>query len=221
MLAAPVFTADTPPATATVGTAYSYAFTASGNPAPSFHLGSGTLPAGLSLNTTSGVLSGTPTTAGPSTLTITAANGVTPDAATPAQTITVSTSAPPPPPSGPADLQVSIAGPLFAGPNQPIVFTVTVTNHSSTAAGSAHTTVLTSAGYPVVDNGGATVVGSLFGPTLDFASPGFAVGQTISYTITLKTPPGFSAALIAAVALSTTPDPNLFNNIALAPTLSF
>jgi hypothetical protein len=30
---------------------------------------------------------------------------------------------------------------------------------------------------------------------------------------------GFSAALIAAVALSTAPDPNLFNNI--APTLSF
>jgi hypothetical protein len=87
--AAPVFTAATPPATATVGAAYTYTFAATGNPTPTFRVSSGALPAGLGLNTTSGVLSGTPTTAGPATFTVTATNGVSPDAVTPSITITV------------------------------------------------------------------------------------------------------------------------------------
>ena len=88
--AAPVFTAASPPATATAGTPYTYTFAASGTPAPTFRLSSGTLPAGLALNTTTGVLSGTPTTAGTSTFAVTAANGVSPDAVTGPLTITVS-----------------------------------------------------------------------------------------------------------------------------------
>ena len=87
--AAPVFTASSPPATATVGAAYTYTFAATGNPVPTFRVNSGALPAGLSLNTTSGVLSGTPTAAGPATFTVAAANGVSPDAVTPSITITV------------------------------------------------------------------------------------------------------------------------------------
>ncbi|MGH9121248.1 MAG: putative Ig domain-containing protein, partial [Acidimicrobiales bacterium] len=94
-LTAPSFTADSPPSTATVGTFYSYTFTASGNPAPTFSLASGTLPTGLTLNPTSGVLSGTPTVTGPFNFTVTAANGQTPNATTPSLTITVS-----PAPSG-------------------------------------------------------------------------------------------------------------------------
>lgn len=50
---------------ATVGVAYSQTFTGSGSTgAYSFSLSSGTLPTGLSLNTTSGALTGTPTAAG-------------------------------------------------------------------------------------------------------------------------------------------------------------
>jgi sugar lactone lactonase YvrE len=59
----PVFTADTPPAT-TSGVAYSYTFTATGNPPPTFAVSSGSLPAGLALNATSGLLAGTPTGSG-------------------------------------------------------------------------------------------------------------------------------------------------------------
>lgn len=70
---APVFTAVSPPGP-TVGVAYSYTFAASGSPAPSFTVFSGTLPSGLTLNTTSGVLSGNPTTAGTSTFTVRASN---------------------------------------------------------------------------------------------------------------------------------------------------
>ncbi|WP_423918927.1 putative Ig domain-containing protein [Frigoribacterium sp. 2-23] len=72
---APAFTASSPAATATVGSAYSYTFAASGVPAPSFALVPGdALPAGLTLDATSGVLSGTPTTAETSTFRVVASN---------------------------------------------------------------------------------------------------------------------------------------------------
>lgn len=85
----PVFTADTPPSTATVGTPYSYTFAATGTPAPSFTVSSGSLPPGLSLDATTGVLSGTPTASGMFTFQVTAANGISPAAVTPDITITV------------------------------------------------------------------------------------------------------------------------------------
>ncbi|MDF9750497.1 hypothetical protein M2428_001948 [Arthrobacter sp. ES3-54] len=110
--AAPVFTASSPPATATVGTAYTYTFAATGSPAPTFRVASGALPAGLGLNSTSGVLSGTPTTAGPATFTVAAANGVSPDAVTPSRTITVN---PAPAPDGTQAAVVFGWGPVVTG----------------------------------------------------------------------------------------------------------
>ncbi len=67
---APVISSATT-ATATVGTAFSYQITASNSPTSYAATG---LPAGLSINTTSGVISGTPTAAGTSTVTLTATN---------------------------------------------------------------------------------------------------------------------------------------------------
>jgi hypothetical protein len=56
---------------ATVGTGYSATMTVTGGTAPfTFSLTSGALPAGLTLNTTTGVISGTPTTAGTTTFTV-------------------------------------------------------------------------------------------------------------------------------------------------------
>jgi hypothetical protein len=54
---APAFTAETPPLQAIAGGTYAYTFAASGNPAPSFSLPSGT-PSFLSINATSGALTG-------------------------------------------------------------------------------------------------------------------------------------------------------------------
>ena len=86
---APVFTAATPPATGTIGTAYSYTFAAAGSPVPTFAVASGALPAGLSLGATTGVLSGTPTTAGAATFTIRASNGIGTPAVTGPITVTI------------------------------------------------------------------------------------------------------------------------------------
>lgn len=71
----PAFVADSPPADAVMNKAFSYTFVASGVPTPTFS-SSGSLPPGLVLSATSGVLSGTPTTLGTFTFTVTAANKV-------------------------------------------------------------------------------------------------------------------------------------------------
>ena len=91
---APAFTADTPPASATVGAAYpGYTFTATGAPAPTFTVASGALPAGLTLDATTGDVTGAPTQAGAATFTVRADNGVDPAADSPAITITVAKAA--------------------------------------------------------------------------------------------------------------------------------
>jgi hypothetical protein len=75
----PVVTVSPPSlANGTVGTAYSQTLSASGGVAAyTYAVTSGSLPTGLSLNTSTGVVSGTPTVAGSSTVTVTAtdANG--------------------------------------------------------------------------------------------------------------------------------------------------
>jgi hypothetical protein len=64
----PISITGTPPATAGVGTAYTFDFGATGGTAPyTFSLQSGTLPAGLgAVNSSTGVSTGTPTTGGTS-----------------------------------------------------------------------------------------------------------------------------------------------------------
>lgn len=69
---APVFSAQSAPA-GTVGTPYSYQFVANG--APAYSLGSGSFPAGLTLDPMTGILSGTPTIATGYTFTVNATNG--------------------------------------------------------------------------------------------------------------------------------------------------
>jgi len=69
-VAAPVITSATT-ASGTVGTAFSYQITASNTPTS---YGATGLPTGLSVNTTSGLISGTPTTAATSTVTLSATN---------------------------------------------------------------------------------------------------------------------------------------------------
>ena len=65
----------TPPASATVGTAYTFGYTLKGRPAPTVTIESGALPDGLTLNN-DGTIAGTPTTAGTFTFTVKAANAL-------------------------------------------------------------------------------------------------------------------------------------------------
>lgn len=143
---APAFTADSPPAGATVGSFYSYTFTASGKPAPTFSVASGTLPPGLSLNATSGVLSGTPTTTGSFSFTVQASNGVSPPAVSPTLTITVSAATP--------------VAPAITSPSSATATATTAMSFTVTTTGSPTPTIAESgalpAGVTFTDNGDGT-----------------------------------------------------------------
>jgi uncharacterized delta-60 repeat protein len=83
----PAITSGAPPQGIT-RLSYTHTFTATGTPSPTFAVTSGTLPQGLFLQS-SGVLSGTPSTAGTfSDITVTASNGIAP-AATQTFSITI------------------------------------------------------------------------------------------------------------------------------------
>jgi hypothetical protein len=73
---APTWTSNSPTTALLTGSNVSYTFAASGYPAPTYSVTSGTLPAGLTLDSSSGLLSGTPTTVGSSTVTFQASNGI-------------------------------------------------------------------------------------------------------------------------------------------------
>ena len=76
---APIFTsADND--TFSLNSPDSFTVTASGYPAPSISLTSGTPPSGVTYESSTGILSGTPTEAGTFALTFTASNGVSPNA---------------------------------------------------------------------------------------------------------------------------------------------
>jgi uncharacterized repeat protein (TIGR02543 family) len=76
---APLFTSAAPPVIGIVGTAYHHTCTASGSAPITFTVSAGALPGGLLLSL-EGEISGTPDTAGTFTGTITATNGILPNA---------------------------------------------------------------------------------------------------------------------------------------------
>ncbi len=83
------WTQDTPSTNATVGSKYAYSFSATGDPAPTFSIGSGgVLPPGIDLDST-GILAGTPTQAGDFTFTVVASNGVSSSITSPVITLHV------------------------------------------------------------------------------------------------------------------------------------
>jgi MBG domain (YGX type)/Putative Ig domain/Abnormal spindle-like microcephaly-assoc'd, ASPM-SPD-2-Hydin len=151
---APAFTSGAPPTSGTYASAYSFTFSASGLPPPSFSVTAGSLPPGLSLNSTTGVLTGTLTAAGTYPFTVTAANGVAP-AATRQVTVTVarvpltitadnktiSTGQTPPPLT--ASYSGFLAGDTPASLDTPVKLSTTATSNSSAGT------------YPIIASGAA------------------------------------------------------------------
>ena len=78
--AAPLFTSGAPPSPIPVGSLYSHTFKTTNFPESTFSITSGSLPPGLALDSPSGLLTGTPDTVGTYNFTVTASNGIDPDA---------------------------------------------------------------------------------------------------------------------------------------------
>ncbi len=155
----------------TSGSAGSFTVTATGYPAPTFGE-TGTLPTGITLNATTGVLSGTPTQSGSFPITLSASNGVG-TAATQSFTLTVSSSCT----AGPVITSSDTATATVGTP-----FTFTVQSCSATAP------VFKEAGLPkglkLTDNhnGTATITGTAL--SKDAAS----ATATITATVKEETP---------------------------------
>jgi hypothetical protein len=177
-------------ATFVVGTAGTFTLTATGQPAPTFTLTSGTLPSGVMLNATTGVLSGMPAagTSGTYPVTFTASNGVTPNA-TQAFTLTVNQ----------APAITSAASTAFAL-NQAGTFTVTTTGLPTNASMSISETGALPAGVTFTNNGNGTAAlagtptASGVFPITITASNGVTPNATQAFTLTVNTGPTITSA---------------------------
>jgi RHS repeat-associated protein len=202
----PAFT-DGPPPNGTVNASYSFTVTASGTPAPTFSVLPSTLPTGLSLNGTSGLIAGTPSAQGTFAGMLTASNGV-PPAATQAFAITI------------AGLSQTITfGPLSSKPLGSAPFAVSATASSGLPVSflSQTTAVCTVAGSQVtlVATGTCTIRAvqagnATYGPAPNVDQSFQVTTPDQPPTVTLKTPANNSTyvapAIVPLYAAASDPD---------------
>jgi uncharacterized repeat protein (TIGR01451 family) len=202
---APAFVLASPPTTATEGQPYSYTFTASGSPAPSYALAAGA-PSWLSVNASTGTVSGTPP-AGTTTFSyqVTATN---PAGAVTAGPFTVNVTAA----STKADIAASLSCPATLTVGGTGNCAVTVTNNGPATALSVTAAVALPASLTEVS---CTSSCARHRNVFTWQQPTLTAGTTVSYTITVRaTKTG--KALVLAAAVSSSPDPVPYNNVALA-----
>ena len=201
---APAFVIDSPPLTATAGHPYDYTFTASGTPAPTYALASGA-PSWLSINATTGEVTGTPPSGTTSfSYSVTATNVVATATAGPF-TVTVTK------PSPNADLSATLICPASITISGTGTCTLTVAN-----AGPATTTkvIAVVALPPALSetscSSGCTRHANIYSWTLG----SLASGASDKLAITVKASRTGTATVLAAVA-SQSPDPDPLNNISI------
>ena len=119
-----------------------------------------------------------------------------------------------PVPAGQADLSVGVTAPPFSGAGKSIPVTVTVTNNGPGISAAATATVVTP-GYLI---SGASAGGTVkTDGTTTFPVPVLTSGQSVTFSVTATPSSAFQVGLGVAYVFPAGQDPNLFNNIGLAP----
>jgi subtilase family serine protease len=181
-----------------VGVAYSQTLGATGRVAPyTWSVSAGSLPAGLALGASTGVISGTPTAAGSSTFTVQVADSEgTPVTATASFSLTVA----PAPAKAPSTTVVASSA-ASAGPGVNISFTATVTGSGGLPAGTVtFYNGTASLGTATLSNGVGSVGTSFaaagtYNITAVYGGDASFLGSTSqAFTETIVTP-GFTSAL--------------------------
>lgn len=159
---APAITSGAP-ASGNVGTAYSHQFTASGTGPIQWSVATGTLPAGLVLNSSSGVLSGTPTATGTFGFTLQASNGLAPNAT---QNVSIAVAA--------------AAGPVFS----PSASTLTFASQTVATTSVAQTLTITNTGSAIMSITGPSVAGpfAISGNTCTGLAPAGTCTMSVTFT---------------------------------------
>jgi Domain of unknown function DUF11/Putative Ig domain len=207
---APQFTTASPPLTATQGVQYSYAFGATGVPAPTFALAAGA-PSWLSVGAASGVVSGTPPSGTTSfTYTVVASNGVMPNATAGPFVVVVSTQ-----PKQSADVSIAISGPATAAKGSTVTYTLVVTNNGPSTAVDGSALLLVEPDASLVGATPPPFIGANGLWIWRFAT--LDPGRSATFTIKLKLTRAATVTALGTVA-SETRDPNLVNNVTLLQT---
>ncbi|KQQ00671.1 hypothetical protein ASG06_15150 [Rathayibacter sp. Leaf185] len=185
-----------------VGSAYDYAYTVTGSPAPTVSVISGTLPPGLTLSS-AGRLSGTPTTAGTYTFTARAENSA--GTAQASSTLTVS----PQKVTAKADLRVDLAGPSSAVKGKTATYTLTTKNAGPATSTTVYSKVILPSNVQFVSaTGKYTRIGSI----VVFQRSSLADGQTVVEKITVKATSTGKGTALATTFSVRTPDPSIRSN---------
>jgi hypothetical protein len=202
---APVFTVKTPPTTATVGQTYMYEFVATGTPAPTYSLAAGA-PSWLSVNSTTGVVMGTPPTGTTSfTYSVNATNSA---GTTTSGPFTVSVAAAS---TARADIAVALTCTSTGYIDAASSCSLTVTNNGPMTANNVNADLYIGGWFI---NASLSSGGQLYGGTAVWTVSSLASGASKTFTFSATELVRYTAA-ISALAYSAVPDPNLFNNVAL------
>jgi uncharacterized repeat protein (TIGR01451 family) len=199
---APVFVLDSPPATAVAGQEYGYSFEASGTPAPAYALAAGA-PSWLSINASTGELTGTPPAGTTSfSYTVTAANVAGTATAGPF-TVTVTK------PSPDADISAALACPATMTVGGTGTCTLTVANAGPATASKVAAGILLPAALSELS---CTASCARHANVFTWTLASLASGASAKFDLTIKASKT-GTALVLAAAVSQNPDPKPLNNI--------